>query len=130
MNNERKETGVTRIVAALFPDRAAAQQALQTLSTAGFAPKLDEDGRLADLQGFVVTSEVQNREADLRDLLMHAGATSLQGRGADWPGHGGTTTGAEEPIPVRHGERLPPSEPAPQEPDAAAQTDAQDRSDT
>lgn len=102
---------MTRIVAALFPDRTAAQRALENLSTAGFEPQFDEDGYVGDKRGYVVVAGVQDREADLRDLLMHAGAISLQGHGADRPGlAGGPATNREEPIPVRDGERLGPRE--------------------
>jgi hypothetical protein len=103
---------MTRTVAGAFPDRATAEQAMAALQAAGFAPTLDEDGQIGDWHGYTVAAEPIPNEADLRSLLMRSGALSLQGRGADAPGHPIDPAATEEqPIPVRNGERLPPGGP-------------------
>jgi hypothetical protein len=103
---------MTRTVAGAFPDRATAEQAMAALQAAGFAPELDNDGQVGDWHGYTVAAEPVPNEADLRSLLMRSGALSLQGHGADSPGHPiDPSATEEEPIPVRNGERLPPGGP-------------------
>src|SRR5205823_82487 len=102
---------MARTIAAVFPDRATAEQAMETLRTKGFAPAFASDGRqteqaisgLGDCNEYTLVVEPHAEEADLRDLLMHAGATSLQGLGTDGPGHTiSPTTDEDQPIPVRY----------------------------
>ena len=114
---------MARTIAAVFPDRAMAEQAMETLRSAGFAPAFAADDRQADGTSFhrdepgeyTLVVEPHAEEADLRDLLMHAGAISLQGQGTDGPGHTiSPTTDEDQPISVLDGERLAPGGPAEQ----------------